>query len=193
VIACMQTNPMMIYAGQELGETGMYNEGFSAIDGRNTIFDYWTIESLAAWNNAGNWNDQKLTDLQKKVRSFYKRILHLCRQEKAFSDGLFFDLMYANDDNSNFDSSKLFAFIRKANHEFILVVSNFSDVSKNFYLNIPKYAFDYLNIPDGHSWNSTDLLTGERLIIDLSSDNPLYLSISANSGVLLKCSIDKIY
>ncbi|MDD4713319.1 MAG: alpha-amylase family protein [Bacteroidales bacterium] len=191
VIACMQTNPVMIYAGQELGETGMYSEGFSGTDGRSTIFDYWTIESLAAWNNSGNWNEQNLTDLQKKVRFFYKRILCLCRQEKSFSKGLFFDLMYANYDNPNFDSSKLFAFLRKADHEFILVISNFSEVSKHFCLNIPKYAFDYLNIPDGHSWDSRDLLTGERLVIGLSSDSPLFLDISANAGLLLKCSIDK--
>ena len=42
VSACMGTNPMMIYFGQELGERGMDEEGFSGRDGRTTIFDYWT-------------------------------------------------------------------------------------------------------------------------------------------------------
>ena len=34
----MNTNPMMIYFGQELGERGMDSEGFSGRDGRTTIF-----------------------------------------------------------------------------------------------------------------------------------------------------------
>ena len=40
VSACMNTNPMMVYFGQELGERGMDCEGFSGQDGRTTIFDY---------------------------------------------------------------------------------------------------------------------------------------------------------
>jgi glycosidase len=36
----MQQNPFMLYAGQEYGERGMDQEGFSGHDGRTTIFDY---------------------------------------------------------------------------------------------------------------------------------------------------------
>ena len=32
----MNTNPMMIYFGQEFGELGMDSEGFSGRDGRTT-------------------------------------------------------------------------------------------------------------------------------------------------------------
>ena len=46
VMALMGTNPLMIYAGQELGERGMDAEGFSGCDGRTTIFDYWSPETL---------------------------------------------------------------------------------------------------------------------------------------------------
>ena len=44
VSACMNTNPMMIYFGQEFGELGMDSEGFSGRDGRTTIFDYWSVD-----------------------------------------------------------------------------------------------------------------------------------------------------
>lgn len=41
-----QKNPFMLYSGQEFGEKGMDKEGFSGRDGRTTIFDYWSPETL---------------------------------------------------------------------------------------------------------------------------------------------------
>ena len=38
VSTLMGQNPMMIYFGQELGEPGMDEEGFSGRDGRTSIF-----------------------------------------------------------------------------------------------------------------------------------------------------------
>lgn len=189
-LACMQTNPFMIYSGQELGETGMYSEGFSGLDGRSTIFDYWTIDSLAAWNNSGEWDEQRLSDMQKRVRGFYKRVLNLCLNEKALSEGAFFDLMYANYDNPDFDSTNMFAFLRKAGSRLILVVTNFSSASKTFRLVIPKHAFDFLRIPDGGIRTATELLTNARFKLNLSSNEPLLLDIPANSALLLKCSVE---
>jgi glycosidase len=40
----MMPNPFMLYAGQEYGERGMDEEGFSGRDGRTTIFDYWCVD-----------------------------------------------------------------------------------------------------------------------------------------------------
>ncbi|MFQ9996448.1 MAG: alpha-amylase family protein, partial [Hoylesella buccalis] len=46
VCAWLHTNPVMVYAGQEFGERGMDAEGFSGLDGRTTIFDYWAVKSV---------------------------------------------------------------------------------------------------------------------------------------------------
>lgn len=54
VSACMNTNPVMIYFGQELGEHGMDTEGFSGRDGRTTIFDYWSVDSIRRWRNGAS-------------------------------------------------------------------------------------------------------------------------------------------
>ncbi|MDD2284650.1 MAG: alpha-amylase family protein, partial [Paludibacter sp.] len=43
VSATLTKAPFMLYAGQELGERGMDAEGFSGLDGRTTIFDYWGV------------------------------------------------------------------------------------------------------------------------------------------------------
>ena len=42
----LNTNPIMIYAGQEFGEREMDCEGFSERDGITTIFDYWLPDAL---------------------------------------------------------------------------------------------------------------------------------------------------
>ena len=39
VSTTIDTQPFMLYAGQELGERGMDKEGYSGVDGRTTIFD----------------------------------------------------------------------------------------------------------------------------------------------------------
>ena len=46
VSALLGKNAFMLYAGEEYGERGMDREGFSGHDGRTTIFDYWSIDTL---------------------------------------------------------------------------------------------------------------------------------------------------
>ena len=79
VAATLGTNPVMIYAGQELGEKGMDAEGFSGMDGKTTIFDYWGIKSLQAWANGGKFDGAGLTEEQQTLRSFYRQLLRIAR------------------------------------------------------------------------------------------------------------------
>lgn len=68
VSACMNTNPVMVYFGQELGESGMDCEGFSGKDGRTTIFDYWSIDSIRRWRNKGKFDGNTLTIEEKRLQ-----------------------------------------------------------------------------------------------------------------------------
>ena len=86
VAALLNRCPVMIYSGQELGERGMDMEGFSGMDGRTTIFDYWGIKSLQAWTNKGKFDGGKLSDAQRELREFYQRLLTIARDDKAFHD-----------------------------------------------------------------------------------------------------------
>lgn len=83
----MNTNPMMIYFGQEFGELGMDSEGFSGRDGRTTIFDYWSVDTIRRWRNGSKFDGKMLTEDQKHLYSIYKRLLTLCNEEKAISQG----------------------------------------------------------------------------------------------------------
>jgi glycosidase len=135
VSTLMNTNPMMIYFGQELGEKGMDSEGFSGEDGRTTIFDYWTVDTIRRWRNGGKFDSSLLTDEEKNLKEFYTQTLRLAEEEPAFSEGLFWDLMYVN---GHLD--RQYAFLRSDKNKTYLVVANFSDENITTDIRIPADA-----------------------------------------------------
>lgn len=181
VSALFQSNPVMIYAGQEFGEKGMDAEGFSGCDGRSTIFDYWCVEGI----RKGYYARRSLTKEQKDLEKTYKTILNICNKEKAVASGLTFDLMYANYDNPRFDTNKLFAFMRKDGNEILLVVANFSDEVLNIDINIPAHAFEYLQMAEGKK-EMIDLLTNESEVSDFRKNNVVGMSVGALNGRIYK-------
>lgn len=181
VSALLYNNPFMLYAGQEFGERGMDKEGFSGLDGRTTIFDYWTVASL--YN--GYVNRRKLTSDEKRLEKAYSAILNIAKNEKAVSEGMFFDLMYVNPKSDIFDSHRQYAFLRKADNEVLLVVVNFSDSDVTCGVNIPRHAFDYMQMAE-KSVNATDLLTGDTVMLPLKADSAVELNIPAYGARIYK-------
>ena len=187
VSALMNTNPMMVYFGQEFGEPGMDAEGFSGEDGRTTIFDYWTIDKIRRWRNGGKFDGALLTPEEKALRHYYDKVLGMCNKDKAIREGLFFDIMYANYDNELMDTNKLYAFLRKAGKELILVVANFSDELQRTWVKIPAHAFETLEIPVFTEKTSCkELLTHSTEKHILVPDGTTYLEVPANGGKVLK-------
>lgn len=189
VSACMNTNPMMIYFGQELGERGMDNEGFSGRDGRTTIFDYWSVDSIRRWRNGGTFDGSLLNNDEIRLQQFYIRLLHLCKEEKAITEGEFFDLMYVNKGSWSINEHKQYAFLRKHEKEVLLIVVNFDDIQVRVGINIPLHAFEYLKIPIGQEYEATDLLTGKKEKISLSASRATNIEIEALNGKILKIVI----
>lgn len=185
VSACMNTNPFMLYFGEELGEKGMNSEGFSGCDGRTTIFDYWTIETVSRWNNKGKFNEELLTDEEKQLRKTHTCILNLCNSEKAIQQGLFYDLMYANFENPSFNVHRQYTFLRKYGKELLLIIANFQDVASGVAINLPPHAFEFLEIKAG-SYKATDLMgTGVEQIL-LTPETPVVTQVLANTAKILK-------
>lgn len=186
VSALMNTNPMMIYSGQELGERGMDEEGFSGLDGRTTIFDYWSVSTLRNWKNGGKYDGGKLTEKQKQLRQQYAAILNIAKNEPAITQGSFFDLMYTNEKNRFFNNRNQYAFLRKYKNEVILVVANFTHSEQNVWVNIPEDAFKALDIKDNEAAMLKDLLTGTETISTLTTAWPFKVKLEACSGKVLK-------
>ncbi len=160
----LQKNPFMLYAGQEWGERGMDSEGFSGLDGRTTIFDYWAL------------SDER----ENAVSAYYRKVLSIARQEKAVSEGLSFDLMYVNQ-----EYQRQYAFLRAYKNELLLVVANFDDVPVTMQLNIPVHAFDYLGIKEGDV-KATDLISGAESSLSLHPDAPVSISLAPRQSVVMR-------
>ena len=170
----MYKNPFMLYAGEEYGERGMDREGFSGNDGRTTIFDYWSIDTLCRAAS------KKLTEEEEKIFSIHQKTLQLARKEKAVAEGLSFDLMYVNQ-----HLQRQYAFLRKADNELLLVVVNFEDQEAVIDVTVPAHAFDYMDMKEKNVI-ATDLLTKEKLAIRLKRDGSVRMAVPANSGRVWK-------
>ena len=163
----MQQNPFMLYAGQEYGERGMDSEGFSGNDGRTTIFDYWSIDTLCRAAK------KQLTDDEKAIFHIYKKTLQMARREDAVINGVFFDLMYVNQ-----HLSRQYVFLRRAGSDLLLVAVNFDGNDADISVNIPTHAFDYLQLKE-RKGVAHDLLSSEKMSLQLKSDSAVNMNIGA--------------
>lgn len=191
ISALMDTCPVMVYAGQELGERGMDHEGFSGRDGRTTIFDYWAPDTLSRLYNNGKFNGELLTEKEQELRSYYSTILNIARKEKAISDGKFFDLMYVNPLSDHFNPHKQYAFLRADSKHGILVVTNFNEMDLLTETRIPAHAFEYLGISERNGSIMTELISGRKFRSDLLPDHTIRYLVPANSAIILKFNITK--
>ena len=173
----MQQNPFMFYAGQEYGERGMDKEGFSGNDGRTTIFDYWSVDTLC------RAAEGKLTAEEKELYDIYKKTLLLARKEKVVSEGVFFDLMYVNG-----HLERQYAFLRKAGNDLLLVAVNFDDQEVEIDVRIPAHAFDYLKVKE-QTATATDLLTREKQGVMLHQDGSVRMKMEARNGRVWKIKV----
>lgn len=189
VSATMNTNPVMIYSGQELGEKGMDMEGFSGVDGRTSIFDYWSVSSVRSWRNNGKFGNAGLTTEQKEIRKFYLQLLDICSTEAAIKYGQFYDLMYINYENQRFDSTKQYAFLRSYKNEFLFVVVNFSSDAVDVETIIPDEAYTFMQIDPAKIKASKELLTAKEIKLSDGWKNLLKTKVNAYSGVILKFSL----
>ena len=189
ISACMNTNPVMIYFGQEFGEPGMDEEGFSGKDGRTTIFDYWTVDTIRRWRNGGKFDGKNLTAGEKKLQNFYTTLLNLCNKEKAIREGEFFDLTYANLEGCYFNEHKQYAFFRKAGKELLLIIVNFDQSPAAPNVMIPTHAFEYLGIPFKESYKAKDLLTGNTENLTMAPDQRTQILLEGYGAKILKIKL----
>lgn len=184
VSSMISTGPMMIYAGQELGEQATDAEGYSGRDGRTTIFDYWSIPTVRR-RLSDIEGCSHLTAREKWLRERYKTILNICRNEKAITSGRFFDLMYVNYENPSLNPHKQYVFMRSYATETLVIAVNFDSVSCDLSVNIPQHAFETLNLPQGEAI-ATDLLTGDKMRKSFSQDKPFETFIAPFDAVVWK-------
>ena len=182
--ALMSPGAYMVYAGQEIGEAGMDAEGFSGNDGRTTIFDYWNPASLQKLTAPAF--EKKLTPEEAALYDYYQKILSLCNSRKAFAQGGFFDLQYANYGRDyGYNCDRQYSFLRHFGREVYLVAVNFAPASVQVGIKIPSHAFDVLKLREGTK-SAVSVMTEETVTVELRPDAPLYVQLPAYGVTVLR-------
>ena len=180
--AALNKGPVMVYFGQEVGEPGKGDEGFSGEDGRTTIFDYWGVPEHQKWANNGQFDGAALSADQKSLRNFYITLLTSVRTHEALRVGEFYELLLANQNNSSGFDNLIYAFVRYTSNERILVVTNFNRSNRKLNVKLPSDLLQKLGVSGSKDF--TDLLSGAKFNTgDISK--AISIMLPATSGVML--------
>ena len=177
----LNTAPFMVYFGEEVGEKGMKEEGFSGKDGRTTIFDWWSISSIKRLRQVIHTGEYKTLEVSKLVKAGMKKeeaevfckfaaALRFAATDEAIKQGTTYDLCYCNMGADGFDKNRHFAFLRDFEEHTLLIASNFSGADAKMKLRIPEHAFEWMGIP------MTDTL---------NTSTEIEVNVPAFSGVIL--------
>ena len=163
VSLCLNPAPFMLYMGQEIGERGMDEEGFSGCDGRTTIFDWWSVSSLrklytiihkdlyksieSGTLDKTILSENGITEKDAMVFRRYARAMRFAAKSGAVRKGMSYDLCYCNTAAEGFDKTRHFAWLRDYGEETLLFVANFSDREAQMELTIPEHAFEWMELP----------------------------------------------
>ena len=179
VTATLHSGPIMIYFGQELGESADDKEGFNQADDRTTMFDFWGVKSHQAWMNDGKFDGGKLTPKQKDLREFYGDLLKFVNTSDAIKYGEFYDLQYLQGDG--YDKQKLYSYLRYSGNQKLLFVCNFNpSKEQNINLNIPEGVFNAMKLSlDGKLILQGKFNQNEKITIE--PKKPISIKISPNS------------
>ncbi len=180
VCAWLHRGPLMVYHGQEFAEPGMDNEGFSGLNGRTTIFDYWCVESL----RRGYFDRKAMTAEQQQTEAQYKTVMNIARREKPITQGEMFDLMYVN----GHLAQQQYAFLRKWKDEMLVVLVNFAGRPVECDVYLPQHAFDFLQVEEG-AYDAVELLSSASQPLLLSGQQPLQLHAPAYGGTIFKIKL----
>ena len=163
--------PFMLYAGEEVGERGMDNEGFSGRDGRTSIFDWWTPSSLTRLYKYIHGEKEALAPEEETMLDTYRKALKFAAEDNAVSKGTFYDLCYCNYASDGFNPDRHFAFLRDFEGETLLIVCNFSKNDADMKISIPEHAFNWMKMPESEEFNHT---------------TPVSVHVPATNGVIIK-------
>lgn len=181
VTALLGRGPVMLYAGQELGEKAEGAIGFSGDDGKTSIFDYTTVPSLAAWKQKGKWDPSRLPAEVQSLRSHYQLLMQMALKE-TFTHGHFFDLQYANQYQPQYPAGRCYSFLRFLDKECFLILAGFDLAGTNVRVRIPQEAWQTMGLPPkGLVETTSSSGQKDKIFIEAS-----YESDGGSSGMLVR-------
>ncbi len=145
ITAALHDGPLMVYMGQEFGEKANEIEGYNEADDRSSMFDFWRVETHQRWMNGGKFDGGSLTSDEKKIDAFYQDLFKRVSSSAPITQGAFFDLQYAQ--NENYPGKKVYSFLRYTDKERLLVICNFdAQQGQLFNVVIPDLAKEMMGV-----------------------------------------------
>ena len=149
VSTTISTSPTMVYFGQEVGEAGNENAGFGT-HSRTSIFDYIGVPNHQRWMNGGKFDGGQLSQDEKELRDFYKKLLNFSLNSSALM-GKYQEIQTVNRQTTQGYDPGIYAFTRWSDTQKLIVVTNFSWLTtSNFELKIPSDIIQKWNLKDGN-------------------------------------------
>ncbi|XLS28735.1 alpha-amylase family glycosyl hydrolase [Flavobacteriaceae bacterium M23B6Z8] len=148
VSATISTSPTMIYFGQEVGEPGAENAGFGAPT-RTSIFDYVGVPHLQRWVNQKKFDGGQLSEEEKSLRDFYKRLLNFTIESEALM-GDFEEIHSYNREHTEWYNHHVYSFTRSSENQKLVIISNFHPTDTfGFELQLPESLIKKWELKDG--------------------------------------------
>lgn len=186
VSATLSTSPTMIYFGQEVGEPGAENAGFGSPT-RTSMFDYIGVPNHQRWVNNKKFDGGQLSESEKNLRNFYKRLLNVTINSSALM-GAYKEIHSYNRERTENYNHRVFSFVRWSDEEKLIIVSNFdADKSYEFDLKIPEEVINEWKLNQS-SFQVHDLLNSKinyELIIE-NGIGALKLKLDPLGSLILK-------
>lgn len=186
VSATISSSPTMIYFGQEVGEPGAEDAGFGK-PSRTSIFDYIGVPHHQRWMNEGKFDGGKLSNSEKELRDFYKRLLNFTIKSEALM-GKFVDLQKVNREQTDNYDPGIYSFARYSKNEKLIIVTNFSWVTtSSFDLKIPSDVIRQLELTDGEYKLKDELYNSQIVKLQVSNgEGTMSIKINPSESFVFK-------
>jgi len=186
VSATISTSPTLIYFAQEVGEPGNENAGFGTAS-RTSIFDYIGVPYHQRWMNNKNFDGGKLSESEKDLRDFYKRLLNFTLQSSALM-GNYKEIHSFNRSHTKNYNHRVFSFVRWNDTEKLIIISNFdAKESYEFDLIIPETVITAWKLKKGNHLFSDQLYGKTSATLKVANDrSSIKIKIDPLESLVLK-------
>ena len=185
VSSTISTSPTMIYFGQEVGESANEQAGFGSAS-RTSIFDYIGVPHHQNWLNNKKFDGGQLSESEKKLREFYKRLLNFTIGSSALM-GSYREIHYFNREHTANYNHRIFSFVRWSADEKLIIVSNFdTEEIHDFELKVPEAIISEWGLKDGNYQVSDRLFDEVTTTLKVESGmGKIYLKLEPLASLIL--------
>jgi glycosidase len=185
VSTTVSSAPIMMYFGQDVGEDGSEEPGFGDPT-RTSIFDYVGVPAHQRWMNGGKFDGGALTEDEKELHAFYRKILNMCHTEKALRGAYQEVHRYNLEKNDSYDSD-LYSYVRWGGGEHLLIIVNFSaDKTIDTKIKLPKDLVHRMGLPEGEH-ELFDLMSDQDMgALKVEGGAKTMVKVAPNSALILK-------